>query len=161
VAGLDRFRDAQDSAYEGFESALDEVQTGGKSGHWIWYMFPQISGLGTSGNSQTFAIDGEVEAAEFLRDPELRSRYLSIAQAVAEQLRTGKPLRALMGSDVDAKKVVSSLTLFGHVAKKLHDTEGTSAYRSVAIVADEVLAVAATQGYPPCAYTLQRLRGTT
>jgi uncharacterized protein (DUF1810 family) len=161
VASLDRFKDAQDSSYEGFEFALDGVRTGGKSGHWIWYVFPQIDGLGTSGASQTFAIDGEEEAAEFLRDSELRSRFLRIAQAVDEQLKTGKALRALMGSDIDAKKVVSSLTLFGHVSKKLHDTEGIDAYRSVATVADEVLSLAATQGYPPCAYTLLRLRGMT
>jgi uncharacterized protein (DUF1810 family) len=161
VAGLERFRDAQDSSHEGFESALDELRAGRKSGHWIWYVFPQISGLGTSGPSQTFGIDGEVEAEKFLRDPELRSRYLAIAQAVADQLRAGKALRALMGSDIDAKKVVSSLTLFRHVARKLHDAEGIGAYSSVASVADQVLAVAATQGYPPCPYTLQRLRGTT
>jgi uncharacterized protein (DUF1810 family) len=160
MAGLNRFRDAQDSSYEGFESARDELRSGRKSGHWIWYVFPQIGGLGTSGASQKYAIDGEVEALEFLRDPELRSRYLTIAQAVAAQLKAGNLLRALMGSDIDAKKVVSSLTLFGYVAKKLHDTDGIAACSSVATVADEVLALAATQGYPPCVYTLQRLRGT-
>jgi uncharacterized protein (DUF1810 family) len=116
--------------------------------------------LGTSGASKTFAIDGQVEAMEFLRDSDLRSRYLTITEAVAEQLRAGRPLRVLMGSDIDSKKLVSSLTLFGHVAKQLHDAEGVGAYSSVATVADEVLALAATQGYPPCAYTLQRLRGT-
>lgn len=152
MAGLDRFRDAQDSPYDGFESALDEVRTGGKSGHWIWYVFPQISGLGTSGASQTFAIDSEEEAVEFLRDSELRSRFVTIAQAVAEQLKKGKALRALMGSDIDAKKVVSSLTLFGHVSERLQGTEGIDAYRSVATVADEVLTMAAAQGYPPCTH---------
>ena len=159
MAALDRFKDAQDSPHEGFVSALDEVRTGGKTGHWIWYVFPQIRGLGTSGAAQAFAIDGEEEAAAFLRDAVLRSRFLTIAQAVGEQLKTGKALRALMGSEIDAKKVVSSLTLFGHVSRKLHDTEGIDAHGSVATVADEVLSLAATQGYPPCAYTLRRLRG--
>jgi uncharacterized protein (DUF1810 family) len=163
VSRLERFREAQNSSYKGFESALEELRTGGKSGHWIWYVFPQISGLGTSGASQTFAIDGEEEAVEFLRDSELRSRLLTIANAVAEQLRSGKAksLRALMGSDIDAKKVVSSLTLFGQVAKKLHETEGIDTYSSIATVTDDVLAVAASQGYPPCAYTLRRIRGMT
>ena len=163
VAGLDRFKDAQDSSWEGFESALDELRTGGKRGHWIWYVFPQIKGLGTSAAAQRFAIDGEEEAVEFLRDSELRSRLLTITNAVAEQLRTGnaKSLRALMGSDIDAKKVVSSLTLFGHVAKKLHNTEGIDTCSSIATVADEVLALAASQGYPPCAYTRRRIRGMT
>ena len=160
MARLDRFKEAQDSSYEGFDSALAELRNGRKSGHWIWYVFPQIGGLGTSGASQTYAIDGEVEALEFLRDPELRSRYLAIAQAVAAQLKGGKPLQVLMGSDIDARKVVSSLTLFGHAAKKLHDLEGIEAYSSVAIVADEVLTLAAAQGYPPCPRTLRSLRGT-
>jgi len=135
------------------------MRTGAKRGHWIWYVFPQVSGLGYSDASKTFAIDGEDEAEEFLRDSDLRSRFLAIAQAVHEQLKAGRDLRALMGSRIDAQKVVSSLTLFGHVAKKLHETEGLEAYRSVATVADEVLSLAATQGYPPCAFTLRRLRG--
>jgi uncharacterized protein (DUF1810 family) len=160
MSRLERFKEAQNSAHSGFESALAEIRTGGKTGHWIWYIFPQINGLGTSGPSRTFAIDGEDEAAAFLRDSELRSRLLTIASAVAEQLKTGeaRSLGALMGSDIDARKVVSSLTLFRHVARKLHELEGIDAYNSVATVADEVLAVAASQGYPPCAYTLGRLR---
>ena len=106
-----------------------------------------------------FALAGEEEAAEFLRDSELRARLLTISRAVAEQLRAGrtKSLRALMGSDIDARKLVSSLPLFGHVAKRLRDAEGDE-YSTIAAVADEVLAIAASQGYPPCAYTLQRLR---
>jgi uncharacterized protein (DUF1810 family) len=163
MSRLERFREAQNSSNAGFESALKELRTGGKTGHWIWYIFPQIDGLGTSGPSQTFAINGEEEAVEFLRDSELRSRLLTISDAAAEQLRTGraKSLRALMGSDIDAKKVVSSLTLFGAVAKKLHEVEGVDAYSSIARVADEVLTVAASQGYPPCSYTLRRIRGMT
>ena len=62
----------------------------GKRGHWIWYVFPQIDGLGMSGLSQAFALDGEEEAAEFLRDSELRSRLLTIASTVADQLGTGR-----------------------------------------------------------------------
>jgi uncharacterized protein (DUF1810 family) len=163
VSRLERFSEAQNSSDEGFESALDELRTGGKRGHWIWYVFPQIDGLGTSAAARRFAIDGEEEAVEFLRDSELRSRLLTMANAVAEQLRTGKAksLPALMGSDIDAKKVVSSLTLFGHVAKKLHESEGIDAYRSIATVADDVLGLAVSQGYPPCAYTLRRIRGMT
>jgi uncharacterized protein (DUF1810 family) len=162
MSRLDRFRDAQNSSYAGFESALDEVRSGGKRGHWIWYIFPQIAGLGTSDAARTFALEGEEEAAEFLRDSELRSRLLTIASAVADQLRTGSTpsLRTLMGSDIDARKVVSSLTLFGHVARKLHDSDDIDAYRSIATVADDVLALAASQGYPPCSYTLRRLRDT-
>jgi uncharacterized protein (DUF1810 family) len=160
---LERFREAQNSPHTGFGSALDELRTGGKRGHWIWYVFPQIEGLGTSAAARTFALSGEEEAAEFLRDAELRSRLLTITQAVAEELATGrtKSLQTLMGSDLDARKVVSSLTLFGQVAKNLFDVEGIEACGAIAKVADEVLAVAASQGYPPCSFTLRRLRGMT
>lgn len=157
MSRLARFREAQNSSPGGFKAALDELRAGRKRGHWIWYVFPQISGLGTSGASLTFAIDSQEEATEFLRDSELCSRLLAIANVVAEQLRTGKPLRALMGSDIDAKKVVSSLTLFANVAKKVDDLERSDAVSQIAKVADEVLALAASQGYPPCAYTLRRL----
>jgi uncharacterized protein (DUF1810 family) len=162
MSGLDRFRVAQNSTYAGFASALEELQTGRKIKHWIWYVFPQIKGLGTSGHSQTFALDGEEEAAEFLRDDELRLRLLTITCVVAKQLRTQtvRSLCALMGSDIDAKKVVSSLTLFLHVAKKLREVEGPVAYGLIADAAEEVLALAASQGYAPCSYTLQRIRGT-
>ena len=157
---LERFKSAQDSSHVGFESALEEIRTGGKSGHWIWYIFPQLSGLGSSGLSRSFAIDGEEEAAEFLRDSELRSRLLIIATAVADQLKTRKTtsLHALMGSDTDARKVVSSLTLFGRVARNLHAAEGIDSYDAMARVADQVLAIAKSEGYPPCAYTLRRMR---
>ena len=123
-------------------------------------MFPQLSGLGSSGLSHTFAIEGKAQAGEFLRDPELRSRLLTITTAVAERLASPTPpsLVALMGSDTDVRKLVSSLTLFGSVARKLHADEGIEVYREMATVADAVLVVAASQGYPPCAYTLECLR---
>ena len=58
---------------------------------------------------------------------------------------------------IDAVKLVSSLTLFRHVARTLHEQEGLDAYAAIARAADDVLAVAAEQGYPPCAHTLRRL----
>lgn len=160
MSRLERFREAQNSSHSGFESALDELRSGGKRGHWIWYVFPQIVGLGTSEAARTFALSGEEEAAEFLRDPELRSRLLTITRVVAEELTTGKAksLVALMGSDIDARKVVSSLTLFRHVARKLFEAEGIEACGAMSNVADEVLTMAASQGYPPCSFTLRRIR---
>jgi uncharacterized protein (DUF1810 family) len=151
---LERFKSAQNSPDAGFESALEEIRAGRKRGHWIWYVFPQLSGLGASGMSRAYAIEGEQEAAEFLHDAELRSRLLTISRAVADRLRSGRAsLAALMGSEIDAQKLVSSLTLFGDVARKLHGFEGGVEYDALARVADEVLAAAAAQGYPPCAYT--------
>lgn len=155
---LDRFKSAQDSPHSGFAAALDEIESGAKTSHWIWYIFPQLSGLGSSRTSQSFAIDDEDEAAAFLRDPLLRQRLLTITAAVAKQLaRPGTSLTALMGSDTDARKLVSSLTLFGPVARTLHASEGLDAGEAIAAAADEVLAVAASQGYPRCAHTLRRL----
>jgi uncharacterized protein (DUF1810 family) len=123
-------------------------------------VFPQISGLGLSDTSRTFAIEGEDEAMEFLRDRELRSRLLTIAEALVEQITGSKArsLRTVMGSDIDARKVVSSLTLFGHVAKKLSETDDIDVYGPIAAAADEVLMIAEAQGYPSCEYTLRRLR---
>ena len=160
MSRLDRFRAAQNSPHAGFEAALQEIRSGAKTGHWIWYIFPQLAGLGSSAASQTFAIDGEAEAVEFLRDPELRLRLLTMAEAVAEQISTGRArsLGTLMGSEIDARKVVSSLTLFGHVARKLHIAQHLNEYSALAKAADEVLAAAASEGYPPCAYTLSQLR---
>jgi uncharacterized protein (DUF1810 family) len=159
VSRLDRFRKRQDQRGDGFESALHEIRTGGKRGHWIWYVFPQLSGLGTSSNSTYYAIDGEAEAAEFLHDPTLRSRLLIITTAVASCLNAEKPpsLERLMNSAIDAKKLVSSLTLFGYVAGKLHAAEGLYEYGAFVKVAEQVLAAAASEGLAPCVYTLRRL----
>ncbi|HET7217029.1 MAG TPA: DUF1810 family protein [Vicinamibacterales bacterium] len=158
---LDRFKSAQASPHSGFASALAEIRSGRKTGHWIWYVFPQLEGLGISGPSQMYAVAGEAEAAEFLRDSELRSRLLTILTAVAEQLRSGRvSLDALMGSTIDARKLVSSLTLFGHVAEKVaatDDLDDLHECESIARVAGEVLAIAAAEGYPACAYTLRHL----
>lgn len=161
MARLERFKEAQRSSHAGFAVALDEIRCGGKRGHWIWYVFPQLEGLGTSPAARVYAIADEEEAVAFLREPELRSRLLAIASAVASQLKTGpgKSLRALMGSDVDARKVVSSMTLFGEVARMLHDAEGGAEYGALATAADDVLAAAEAEGFSRCAYTLRRIRG--
>ncbi|HET7696302.1 MAG TPA: DUF1810 family protein [Vicinamibacterales bacterium] len=157
---LDRFREAQNSAFAGFDTALDELRSGGKRSHWIWYVFPQLDGLGSSTYARTFALNGVAEAEEYLRDPELRRRLLGVTTVVAEQLRKGTAVDVLMGSDIDAKKLVSSLTLFRHVARSLPGRKGSDEYAALARAADDVLAVAAAQGYPPCAYTLGRLRSS-
>jgi uncharacterized protein (DUF1810 family) len=156
-AGLQRFKDAQDQRGSGFESALAEMQSGRKRGHWIWYVFPQLAGLGHSRMSQIYGIDGVAEAEAYLRDPLLRGRLLTITIALVEQLRRGVSLESLMNSSIDATKLVSSMTLFGHVAKRLEAAERLDDCASVARITDEVLADADRQGYPPCAFTLGRL----
>jgi uncharacterized protein (DUF1810 family) len=158
VPRLERFKEAQDRPDSGFESALAEIQVDCKQGHWIWYVFPQLSGLGASGLSQWYGINDLAEAAEYLHDPVLCSRLLMITTAVAERVKSkGVSLQTLMGSPLDARKLVSSLTLFGSVAKKLHASEALEEHDSLARIAEEVLAVAASEGYPPCQYTHARL----
>jgi uncharacterized protein (DUF1810 family) len=163
ATSLDRFRSAQDAPASGWTAALEEIRRGAQRGHWIWYIFPQLAGLGTSELSRFFAIHEEEEAIAFLHDVELRTRLLTIAAAVADQLKGSRPisLATLFGSDTDARKVVSSLTLFGALAKRLDAAEQPDCYNAIASVADEVLALAARDGYPPCAYTLQRLERFT
>lgn len=156
---LDRFKDAQAGPGSGFEAALTEIRSGGKRGHWIWYVFPQLAGLGHSSASRAYGIDGVAEAREYLRDPLLRSRLLTMATAVADQLERGLTLGLLMGSSIDATKLVSSMTLFGNVARGLHESEPLDDYASLARVADAILEAAAAAGLSPCRFTLERLHG--
>jgi uncharacterized protein (DUF1810 family) len=153
---LERFKKAQDQRVAGFESALLELQTGGKRSHWIWYVFPQLAGLGHSTASLTYGLHGVAEARDYLRDPLLRARLLSIATSVAEHLDT-RSLEHSMGSSIDVTKLVSSMTLFGEVARRLHTAEGLDEYESVARVAERILAAAADEGYPSCRFTLAAL----
>lgn len=154
MSRLERFKTAQESPGSGFDTALAEIRAGRKRSHWIWYIFPQLAGLGGSARSKTFAIEGEDEAEDYLRDPLLRARLLEITAAAAGQLQDGTtPLVELMGSEIDAQKLVSSMTLFGAVARTLHGIEGLDEYEALATAADRVLTVAASQGYPACAIT--------
>jgi len=144
----------------GFESALAEIRAGGKRSHWIWYVFPQLAGMGHSAMSHTYGLDGIDEAEAYLRDPLLRSRLLTIISAIAEQIdRQPRPiLGRVMGASIDVAKLVSSMTLFGAIAKRLHAAEGLDECASMAHVAERILVAAAAEGYPPCQFTLTRLR---
>src|SRR5688572_1453168 len=157
---VQRFKDAQNQPASGYETALAEITAGAKRSHWIWYVFPQLSGLGHSAASVSYGLDGLAEAEDYLRDPLLRSRLLTIATAVAERLGKGgeHPVERVMGSSIDAAKLVSSMTLFRHAGEHLHATEGLDEYASMSRVAEEILAAAAAEGYPRCQFTLSRLR---
>jgi uncharacterized protein (DUF1810 family) len=157
VLNLDRYIEAQNQRHAGFASALAEIRAGEKQGHWIWYVFPQLAGLGRSGPSLRYAIADVPEARAYLRHPELRSRLLEITSAVAEQARRGHRLGHVMGSSIDVMKLVSSLTLFTHVARRLDVAEGLDTSRDLVAAAHNVLAAAAEEGYPPCCFTLDRL----
>lgn len=107
---LQRFLDAQQGVYD---QALTEVQNGRKYSHWIWYIFPQLKGLGMSYNAHYYGIEGKEEAAAYLAHPVLGKRLREITSAFLQ-------LKAQSAQDVfgslDAMKVLSSMTLFNEVA---------------------------------------------
>lgn len=103
---LDRFVTAQEASYD---TALAEIRRGAKRTHWMWFVFPQISGLGTSATSQRYAITSLDEARAYLAHP-LLGRRLRECVAALQDL-TGTTTESVFGS-VDAAKLRSSLTLF-------------------------------------------------
>lgn len=158
---LERFRRAQDQPHAGYADALREMQAGAKRSHWAWYILPQLSGLGTSDMARTYGVRGVAEAEAYLRDPVLRGRLLTIAEAIAAQVvdPASTPLSSLMGSEIDARKLVSSLTLFEHVARTMDAGQEADEIRAVGNVAARVLDAAAAQGYERCAVTRAHLSG--
>ncbi|WP_242140590.1 DUF1810 domain-containing protein [Sphingomonas sp. TREG-RG-20F-R18-01] len=103
---LDRFRVAQSGVYD---TALAEIRAGQKRSHWMWFVFPQVAGLGSSPTARHFAIGSLDEARAYLADPVLGGRYLAAVEAL--QGVTGKSAEQIFGG-VDAMKLRSSLTLF-------------------------------------------------
>jgi uncharacterized protein (DUF1810 family) len=158
MADLERFVRAQNQGGQ-FDGALAEITAGGKRGHWIWFVFPQIAGLGMSSMSQTFAIRDREEAEAYLRHEVLLARLVSMADAAARNLRQGVPIEALMGSPVDAAKLVSSMTLFSDVAAQLATADRSDLIAALVSSAASILDAGAKQGYPRCAHTLAMLRG--
>ena len=103
---LDRFVAAQRQTHA---RALAEVRAGRKASHWMWYVFPQLTGLGSSPMAQRFAIGGLDEALAYLRHPELGGRLREITAAVAAH--AGRTAHEVFGAPDDLK-LCSSLTLF-------------------------------------------------
>ena len=152
---LERFREAQARSWSGYDTALAEIRAGGKCSHWIWYIFPQIEGLGRSSTARAYAIQDLAEACAYLRDPILRARYEEIAGAVSEQLSRGIRVEDLMGGQIDALKLVSSLTLFRAATEQLGREDSTFASLAQRLAA--LLGQTSGQGYPACDFTLARI----
>lgn len=112
MSNLDRFIKAQENDYE---TALNEIENGHKQSHWIWYIFPQLQGLGFSSMSQYYGIKDEEEAIDYMNHPVLRERLLEISQALLS-LDCNDPVR-VMGYP-DNLKLQSSMTLFSIVSKE-------------------------------------------
>ena len=102
---IERFRSAHERDYE---TALAEIRAGRKESHWIWYIFPQIQGLGHSTRAMYYAIENREEALEYWNDPILRSHMVEICE---ELLKHKKPIEQIMGYP-DNLKLCSSMTLF-------------------------------------------------
>lgn len=107
---LERFVDAQERMYE---RALEEVKSGKKLSHWIWYIFPQLKGLGMSGNSYYYGIDDIEEARAYLHHPVLGARLREITSVFLDSV--GKNAQDVFGY-LDAMKVRSCMTLFNEVS---------------------------------------------
>lgn len=124
---LERFVRAQDGVYD---QALQELRAGAKRGHWMWFVFPQVAGLGHSPTAQRYAIAGLDEARAYLAHPVLGPRLVEAAQALLA-LSARDPVRVL--GPVDALKLRSSMTLFeaaapdervfGEVLERFYDGE--------------------------------------
>lgn len=107
---LERYVDAQNMVYD---IALQEIKNGHKRGHWIWFVFPQIKGLGHSYNSEYYGISGTIEAKAYLEHPLLGARLREISQAM---LDCGNPSADDILGFPDVLKVRSCMTLFDMVS---------------------------------------------
>ncbi len=106
MSDLTRFKDAQAYSYD---AALLQIKTGRKRGHWMWYISPQIQGLGQSATSWRYAISNLQEAKEYLQDEILGSRLEEISRAALE-VESNDPLEVF--EYPDNLKLRSSMTLF-------------------------------------------------
>ena len=111
---LARFIAAQDAGDPSvYDRALDELRSGRKRSHWIWFVMPQLDVLGRSAMAQRYGLNGLEEAKAYLAEPILRSRLEETIAVITDQLlRPDQSLERLMGGLVDATKTISSLTLF-------------------------------------------------
>jgi uncharacterized protein (DUF1810 family) len=107
---LQRFVDAQDAGGT-YEQAIAELRRGRKTSHWMWFVFPQVAGLGQSPTSRTYAISSLAEARAYLAHPILGSRLLQCAALVCDA--QGRSAEQIFGG-IDALKLRSSMTLFRH-----------------------------------------------
>ena len=112
---LERFELAQEGSYE---RALAELRAGRKRSHWMWYVFPQLAGLGRSATAREYAIRDLGQAQAYLRHPALGPRLIEAARAAAAS--HAATAEELLGA-VDALKLRSSMTLFALATADLPD----------------------------------------
>jgi uncharacterized protein (DUF1810 family) len=93
-----------------YSHILRELQSGRKAGHWIWFVFPQLKGMGRSYNAEYYGIKNLAEARAYWADPVLGARLRECLEALLEHAHAD--IWMIMGSDIDALKLKSSMTLF-------------------------------------------------
>ena len=103
---------AQDGG-DTYDEAVRELRAGRKQSHWMWFVFPQVAGLGRSGTARHFAVSGLAEARAYLAHPVLGPRLVGAARVLTE-LDATDPVLVL--GPVDAQKLRSSMTLFARAA---------------------------------------------
>ncbi len=108
-----RFLEAQNREYAGYKQALEEVRSGRKRTHWIWYIFPQVKGLGYSQMANFYGIKDREEGEDYLLHPTLNDRIHEISSALLQH--KGKAAIDILGS-IDSMKVRSSMTLFDELS---------------------------------------------
>ena len=157
MANIDRFLTAQNRG-RSFLNAKLEIDNGRKKSHWIWYIFPQIDGMGRSGMAEKYAIANLSEACEYLSNSSLLRRYQDILISVNDKLTDHVDVVQLMGSHIDALKLTSSLTLFEAAAQYLSQTKPQqNEFQQFAILCSNTLNLLTNQGFPKCEYTLSKL----
>lgn len=108
--GLERFVRAQEGVHD---TALAELRRGRKTSHWMWFVFPQLVGLGRSSTAQHYGVQGLAEARAYLAHPVLGPRLVTAAGVAASA--PARSVDALLGG-IDAMKLRSSMTLFARAA---------------------------------------------
>ena len=111
INSLDRFLEAQERMYE---IALKEIKNGEKESHWMWYIFPQLRGLGRSQMAYAYGINGLEEAKAYLAHPVLSARLIEISEALLKH--KNQDIENILG-DIDAMKLRSSMTLFALISE--------------------------------------------
>ena len=111
IISLDRFIDAQK---EDYDMAFREISNGRKRNHYMWYIFPQMKGLGRSSTAKFYGIDGLEEAREYMENEYLRDNLINISSKLLD-LDTNDPIRIF--GNTDSKKLRSSMTLFELVSE--------------------------------------------
>jgi uncharacterized protein (DUF1810 family) len=164
-----------------WEQAISELRNGEKESHWIWYIFPNVKGLGMSGNSIQYAIQSIEQGYAYLENDMLRNHLVegleTIAQFLIKNSKNPRSLQEIMGLKIDAIKIISCCVLFNGLVKRLLTTDEKNSislrsgkqvshqmtikiqrdYERIQTASQTILNIGLAQGYHPCQTTIQWL----